>query len=180
MSHFEERGTATATGERCGDCPIATNRRRFLRDTGLAVVAALVASGLRPGVALARVLSEIRPVKSSGDLRTYVIGAQDGVMIDSDNDVIIARSRGKVYAFSQRCPHKGARLVWHEDESRIYCPKHKARFLAGGEHASGRRSRNLDRYALRREGREIVVDTGTVYREDADRAAWDAAVIAAQ
>jgi nitrite reductase/ring-hydroxylating ferredoxin subunit len=180
MSHIEERSVASSIDERCGDCPIATNRRGFLRDTGLAVVAALVASGVRPGIALARIVSEIRPVRAKGDLRSYVIGVTDAVMIDADNDVILARSRGKVYAFSQRCPHKGARLVWHEDESRIYCPKHKARFFPDGEHASGRRSRNLDRYPLRREGREIVVDTGTVYREDADRGAWDAAVIAAQ
>ena len=178
MSQLAETRNASTTDDRCGECPIATNRRRFLRDTGLAVVAALVASGLRPGIALARLVSEIRPVRSRGDLRSYIIGDADAVMIDADNDVILARSRGKVYAFSLRCPHKGARLVWHEDESRIYCPKHKARFSADGEHASGRRSRNLDRYALRREGREFIVDTGTLYREDTDRSAWNAAVVA--
>jgi nitrite reductase/ring-hydroxylating ferredoxin subunit len=178
MSRHEYVSSASEADEPCGECPIATNRRRFLRDTGLAVVAALVASGLRPGLALARAVSEIRPVRSRGDLRSYVIGATDAVMIDTDNDVIVARSRGKVYAFSLRCPHKGARLVWHEEESRIYCPKHKARFFADGEHASGRRSRNLDRYALRREGHEVVVDTGTLYREDAHTAAWHAAAIA--
>ena len=178
MSQLAETRNASTTDDRCGECPIATNRRRFLRDTGLAVVAALVASGLRPGIALAGLVSEIRPVRSKGDLRSYIIGDADAVMIDADNDVILARSRGKVYAFSLRCPHKGARLVWHEDESRIYCPKHKARFSAEGKHASGRRSRNLDRYALRREGREFIVDTGTLYREDTDRSAWNAAAVA--
>lgn len=177
MSQPEELGIASGIDKRCGECPIATNRRRFLRDTGLAVVAALVASGLRPGIAIARLVSEIRPVRVNGDLRTYIIGESDAVMIDADNDVIVARSQGKVYAFSLRCPHKGARLVWHDDESRIYCPKHKARFFGDGEHTSGRRSRNLDRYALRRDGREIVVDTGTLYREDKDASAWQTAVI---
>ena len=165
--------------EPCGECPIATSRRRFLRDTGMAVTAALVASGLRPGVALARAVGEIRPVKSKGPLRSYIIGASDAVMIDADNDVIVTRSRGKIYAFSLKCPHKGKRLVWHADESRIFCPKHKARFFADGQHASGRRTRNLDRYALRQEGREIVVNTGALYREDEDLHAWQSAVIRA-
>lgn len=100
----------------------------------------------------------------------------DAVMVDDENDVIVTRSRGKIYAFSRRCPHKGARLVWHESEDRIFCPKHKARFTADGDHASGRGSRALDRYAIRLEGREIVVDTSAVYREDRDPAAWRAAV----
>jgi nitrite reductase/ring-hydroxylating ferredoxin subunit len=99
-------------------------------------------------------------------------------MIDSDNDVILARSRGKVYAFSLRCPHKGTRLDWHEDESRIFCPKHKARFFADGQHASGRTTRNLDRYAIRREGRGVVVDSNSLYREDIDHSQWQSAVIA--
>lgn len=175
MSSLEER----TSDERCGECPIATNRRRFLRDTGLAVAAALVASGLRPGVALARAVGEIRPVRSKGAFQSYAIGTSDAVMIDADNDVILARSRGKVYAFSLRCPHKGRPLVWHEDESRIFCPKHKARYFADGQHASGRRTRNLDRYALRQEGREVIVNTGALYREDEDAQAWRSAVIRA-
>jgi nitrite reductase/ring-hydroxylating ferredoxin subunit len=178
MPNLEETSSGSASEESCVECPLATNRRRFLRDTGLAVVGALVASGLRPGVALARAVREIRPVRSKGALRGYTISATDGVMIDVDNDVILARSLGKIYAFSLRCPHKGTRLEWHENESRIYCPKHKARFLADGEHASGRRTRNLDRYALRREGREVVVDTDRLFREDTDQSAWQSAQVA--
>jgi nitrite reductase/ring-hydroxylating ferredoxin subunit len=56
--------------------------------------------------------------------------------------------------------------VWHEDEDRIFCPKHKARFMKNGDHASGRSSRNLDRYAVRMQGREVIVDTDRIYRED--------------
>jgi nitrite reductase/ring-hydroxylating ferredoxin subunit len=162
---------------KCGDCPIATNRRRFLRDAGLTVIATLVASGLKPSSALANLIAETRPLRSSGPMRAYSVPVTDAVLIDVDNDVIIARSRGKVYAFSRRCPHKGTRLEWREDESRIFCPKHKARFNAGGAHVSGRHTRNLNRYALRLQGSEIVVDTGTVYRQDLDPQAWASAVI---
>jgi nitrite reductase/ring-hydroxylating ferredoxin subunit len=163
---------------KCGDCPIATDRRRFLRDAGLTVIATLVASGLKPSSALAKLIAETRPVRSSGPMRAYSVPAADAVLIDVDNDVIIARSRKRVYAFSRRCPHKGTRLEWREDESRIFCPKHKARFDTGGAHVSGRHTRNLNRYALRLQGSEIVVDTGTVYRQDMNPQEWTSAVIA--
>jgi nitrite reductase/ring-hydroxylating ferredoxin subunit len=155
-------------------------RRGFLRDVGLTVAAALIASGLEPHAALASLVTRIKPVRSKGALRTYAIPSSDAVMIDVDNDVIIARSKGKVYAFSRRCPHKGAGLVWHESESRIFCPKHKARFDMDGDHVSGRQSRNLDRYAIRLQGSEIVVDTDTVYRGDQNAREWQAAVIPAR
>lgn len=161
----------------CGDCPIATDRRRFLRDAGLTVIATLVASGLNPSSLLAGMIAETRPVRSSGSLRSYSVPATDAVLIDVDNDVIIARSRGRIYAFSRRCPHKGTRLEWREDESRIFCPKHKARFDAAGTHVSGRHTRNLNRYALRVQGREIIVDTETMYRQDLDAKAWASAVV---
>jgi len=173
-----KEGLTVTTDERCGDCPIATNRRRFLRDAAFTAVATLVATGLRPNAALANLVTGIVPVRKAGPLMNYAVPSTDAVMVDDENDVIITRYRGKVYAFSRRCPHKGARLVWHESEDRLFCPKHKARFTAGGDHASGRRSRNLDRYGLRQQGREIVVDTDTVYREDDDPQAWRSAVIA--
>lgn len=161
----------------CGECPIATSRRRFLRDVGMTVAATLVATGLRPHAAFAALVSEVRPSRIAGPFRGYSVPKIDGVMVDSDNDVIITRYRGKVYAFSRRCPHKGARLVWHEDESRIFCPKHKARFMSNGDHASGRRSRSLDRYGLRLQGRELVVDTDALFREDENPQEWASAVI---
>ena len=166
--------------ERCGECPLGTSRRAFLRDAALTVVATLAATGLRPGAALAGLVSEARLIRSAGPLRTYAMPIADAVMVDADNDIIVTRSRAKIYAFSRRCPHKGARLVWHESEDRIFCPKHKARFTTDGDHASGRRSRNLDRFGITLQGREIVVDTNALYREDEDPQAWRAAVVAAR
>ena len=161
----------------CLDCPVAMGRRGFLRDVGLTVAAALIASGLRPHAALASLVTEIKPVRSRGALRTYSVPQADTILVDVDNDVIVARSRGKLYAFSRRCPHKGAALVWHESESRIFCPKHKARFDVEGAHVSGRRSRNLDRYAIRLAGRELIVDTDTLYQEDENLSDWRSAYV---
>ncbi|HEX6574513.1 MAG TPA: Rieske (2Fe-2S) protein [Gemmatimonadaceae bacterium] len=162
----------------CPECPIAMgNRRLFLRDMGLAVAAALMATGLSPSRALAALVAEIRPVNRRGPFVSYAAPKSEAVLVDSDNEVIIARAGRNVYAFSMRCPHKGAKLEWIEAESKIFCPRHKARFSASGDHLSGRRSRNLDRHALQLQGGLIVVDTETVYREDQHVTQWQKALI---
>ena len=65
--------------------------------------------------------------------RTYAIPSADAIQVDVDNDVIIARWQNRVHAFSTKCPHKGAKLRWLEDEEKIFCPKHKARFGRDGD-----------------------------------------------
>ena len=114
----------------------------------------------------------------TGNQRHYDLPRSDGVAVDSDNEVILARWQGHVYAFSLRCTHRGTRLVWHADESRVFCPKHKARFRPDGAHDSGRITRSLDRYGLRLEGGAVVVELDMLYRLDEDPAGWTAAVMA--
>lgn len=163
----------------CGDCPLsAATRRRFLRDVGLAVVATLAGTTVAPGRALAELVSTVSPSRANGGRLSYPLPTTDAISLDEANDVILARWRNRVYAFSLRCPHRGARLEWRANESRIYCPKHKARFAPDGSHASGRRTRHLDRYDVARSGESVVVDLGVVRRVDEDPAAWGAAVIA--
>ena len=161
------------------DCPIAAaSRRKFLRDVG-AMVAAVLAVGAvaSPAAALVNAVADVGPTNAAGPLRTYALPSTDSISIDVANDVILARWQGRVHAFSLECPHRGARLEWREDEQRIFCPKHKARFTAHGKHDSGRGSRDLDRYRLSRQNGSIVVDLASVLRADADPDAWRAAVI---
>jgi len=175
MEH-QTRDTQVAA---CTDCPAArASRRAFLRDVG-AVVATLFAAGAAasPAAALANAVSETRATGVRGMLRTYALPSTDSISVDVDNEVILARWQNHVHAFSLKCPHRGARLEWHESEERIFCPKHKARFLADGSHDSGRPSRDLDRYGLSRQGGSVVVDLGDVLRADTDADAWRAAVI---
>jgi len=174
-----EHQTREAQAAACTDCPAArASRRVFLRDVG-AMVATLFAAGAvtSPTAALASAVSETRASRANGMLRTYALPSTDSIAIDVGNEVILARWQNHVYAFSLKCPHRGARLEWHEDEDRIFCPKHKARFLGDGSHDSGRRSRDLDRYRLSREGGSVHVDLGAVLRADTDMDAWRAAVI---
>jgi nitrite reductase/ring-hydroxylating ferredoxin subunit len=162
----------------CGMCPLVLDRRLFLRDAALAAVATLAALGAVPGSAFAESVQSISPVAVAGGQRAYPLPDADSVAVDSTNDVIIARWQNRVYAFSLRCPHRGARLEWHSNETRIFCPKHKARFRPDGAHDSGRGSRDLDRFAITREGASVSVDLDKILRADGDTAAWKSAVIA--
>ena len=168
------------TGEHpCESCPAVTaGRRAFLRDVALAVAGALALSGASSVAALADSVVETAPSRRRGTERTYALPATDGVSVDADNDVILARWQNRVYAFSIRCPHRGTRLEWRPEERRLFCPKHKARFTLDGSHDSGRQSRDLDRYDIARRGASLVVDLGALRRADSEPDAWTAAMIA--
>ena len=166
------------TPSACNGCPHATDRRAFLWHLAIAVAGSLAATGLGSNTALAAGARYIAPLAGSGSQRRYDLPRTDGVAVDSANEVILARWQGQVYAFSLRCTHRGTRLVWHADESRVFCPKHKARFRPDGAHDSGRNTRSLDRYGLRLEGGAVVVELDVLYRIDEDPSGWTAATIA--
>lgn len=165
----------------CAECPIGSSRRAFLRDIGLAVGAVLAAGAIGPTLALAESVSEIAPSRSgarAGRTRTYAVPAVNSISVDAGNDVILARWDTRVYAFSLRCPHRGTRLEWLDDERRVYCPKHKARFRPDGSHESGRRTRDLDRYSISRQGQSsIAVDLSALHRANEEPEAWESAVV---
>ena len=173
---------SAAAAQSCDACPLLTDRRSFLRDMAVAVAGTLAVITLSPNAAFAdtRFADGVRamtPLGAAGALRRYEVPRVGGVSIDGDNDVILARWHQRVYAFSLLCPHRGTKLVWHADESRVFCPKHRARFGPDGAHDSGRQTRSLDRYDLRLEGTTIVVDLGALHQEDEDPAGWRAAVV---
>lgn len=165
----------------CESCPAAmAGRRKFLRDVGLAVAGALALSAGRSFAAFAESVGEVRPSGSRGTERTYAMPGTDGVFVDADNDLALARWQNRIYAFSLRCPHRGTKLEWRPNESRLFCPKHKAKFTPNGAHDSGRQSRDLDRYDIVRQGSSLVVDLGALRRADQDLDAWQRAMIAVQ
>ena len=167
------------SGKDCHECAVATaSRRAFLREVGAAAIAALTLTAIAtPAAALAESVSELLPTGAAGRRRIYDIPKGDSIAVDEANDVIVARWQDRVYAFSLKCPHRGSRLEWRGDEQRIYCPKHKARFQQDGLHASGRVSRDLDRYAVTRDGATLVVDLDVVLRSDRDAVTWRGAVV---
>jgi nitrite reductase/ring-hydroxylating ferredoxin subunit len=153
--------------ERCVGCRGGLERREFLRD-----IVGLVAgfTGILP-VGFASALSVL------GEEVTYAIPGGDGVTIDKDREVILTRHEQSVYAFALSCPHQKTPLRWQEAVHRFQCPKHKSAFQPDGVFIEGRATRNMDRHAIRREGDNVVVDLGTLFREDENRDAWLAAVV---
>jgi Rieske Fe-S protein len=118
-----------------------------------------------------------RALRASGGEAVFPIPAQDSAMVDRDQAVMIVRDQGKVYAFVLWCPHQHTALRWQEQEHRFQCPKHKSTFEPNGSFVSGRATRDLDRYPLRREGETVVVDLATTLQQDKDAERWRQAVV---
>lgn len=160
----------------CGDCLPA--RRAFL------LSAAAAAAGLL-GLAVAPSFARAMPVAWTRDghwpadpqERRYAIPAGDSVSIDEESSLILARSAGAVYAFSLACPHKRTALGWQPRNGRFECPKHKSKFQPDGVFMSGKATRHMDRYAIRRDGAHVVVDLAKLFRADRDAAAWSSAMV---
>lgn len=156
-------------------CDSLSGRRDFLRN-GLMAVAALTALGVSADRLHA--LERLEALGTAdGDLLRYPLPTADGATIDAENEVIVARFEGRVHAFKLECPHRGNEVEWQGDRGRFYCPKHKSTFRPEGSLIGGKAERGLDRYAVRREGEEIVVDTSVVIRSDRDADAWSAAAV---
>jgi nitrite reductase/ring-hydroxylating ferredoxin subunit len=157
-------------------CPRSLDRRAFMRDAALAAAAVLSGLGAASEL-LAGELHAVTGLRSTAATRSYAIPAADGAAVDPENEVLLVRWAGRVYAFSLACPHRGTRLEWHAAERRVFCPKHEARFRPDGAHDSGRRTRALDRYDLRRQGDHLIVRLDVRRRVDQDPAGWEAAAV---
>lgn len=104
--------------------------------------------------------------------------AADGVQIDKENEVILARVGKQVYAFALACPHQNTALRWEAENNRFQCPKHKSRYRPDGTFIEGRATRGLDRYSVRLSNNMIVVYVDVLYQEDKEKSAWSGAVVA--
>ena len=92
---------------------------------------------------------------------------------------MITRWQGKVFVYGLACPHQNTALRWYDKDAQFECPKHHSRFTPDGVYIkdSGRATRGLDRYAVRRDGNNVVANLDTLYQEDEDEAAWKAAFL---
>ena len=161
------------------DCVVPTSRRHFLRACFLTVAGALVAVGRPRSAAFALPLEIVDADKSAGNTRSYAIPAGDGAVVDKGNEVIIVRWQDAVFAFALSCPHQNTALRWDDRDRGFQCPKHHSRFQMNGDYieGSGRSTRNMDRFAIARDGVGVSVDLDKLYQEDTDSAEWAAAVV---
>jgi nitrite reductase/ring-hydroxylating ferredoxin subunit len=163
-----------SNGAECAGCTLgdALARREFLRES----VARALAFALPLGALQRMPMHFVRGLGARAD-KAYPLPVSDGVAIDKDESVIIARFGNRVWAFSLACPHQSTAIRWDAGASRFQCPKHKSRYRTDGTFIEGRATRGLDRFALRRDGGTILVNLDALYREDKEGAQWAAAFI---
>jgi nitrite reductase/ring-hydroxylating ferredoxin subunit len=156
-------------------CTGCTGRRDFLREAAGIAAALLVGLGARPTQARALTVAPASPRAVRDGEASYTLPAVDGALIDRPRELILVRWQGKAYAFSLSCPHQHTMLRWQEADARFQCPKHHSRYQPDGSFVSGRATRGMDRYPLRLDGGEAVVDLTRRIRQDEDAAGWRAA-----
>jgi nitrite reductase/ring-hydroxylating ferredoxin subunit len=179
MSARNNTGAAKAVDTTdCTDCPL-NSRRDFLGSSLSAIVAAMASLGIARSAYAETVVRHLRALSAIGAMHSYAIPEADGVHIDHDNDVILVRWEHAVYAFNLSCPHQNTALRWNEADHRFQCPKHKSKYRPNGEFIEGRATRGMDRLAIRRDGANVVVDLDRMFKQDADPAGWNAAVVSA-
>lgn len=162
---------------RCAACTAADGRRDFLKRTAALVSGALagMAGAGSPSEAVAVTLGG--PLGASGADLTYPVPAADGATVDRDNGVIIVRSQGKVFAFNLSCPHENAAVRWKPAVNRFECSRHDSRYDPAGVYTSGRATRNMDRFTVKRSGDTVVVDVSRLIQSDTQKAQWEAAAV---
>jgi nitrite reductase/ring-hydroxylating ferredoxin subunit len=112
---------------------------------------------------------------AEGAERRYPVPPGDSVNIDRGASLILVRKGALVYAFSLACPHEQAAVKWVENAKQFQCTKHDSHYDPVGVHTSGRATRNLDRFPVRRDGKDVVVDVSKVWRSDLNPSEWNAA-----
>lgn len=163
----------------CDSCPLgdALERREFLREAVARALVAVAAVGVFSGRASALPVMFARGVGARAD-KSYPLPSADGVVIDKDESVIVARFENRAYAFSLACPHQNTAIRWEGSAGRFQCPKHKSRYRPDGVFIEGRATRGLDRFAVRPGGDDLLmVNLDALYREDKNPVEWVSAYL---
>ncbi|MDQ2890001.1 MAG: Rieske (2Fe-2S) protein [Gemmatimonadota bacterium] len=182
MNPNVKKGDRLHAEDGCNECAIMEGRRSFLRNAALAAVLASI--GVFSGSArTARGMSTVLTTGRRNDPAnpqsvSYPLPATDGAQIDHGNDVILVRWQNEIYAFNLSCPHQNTALRWDDADHRFQCPKHHSKYQPDGEFISGRATRNMDRFTIRRDaGNNIVVNVDAMFQSDKDPDAWAAATL---
>ena len=166
---------------RTDDCAACTlhDRREFVTR---ALAALAVVGSLLPGTLTAGDLPPatwLAARRGADGTARYPLPAADGATIDSENEIILVRNGGRVYAFALSCPHQRAMLKVKGGDTAFLCPKHKSEYRIDGAYIRGRATRSMDRHGIRREGAEVVVDLDSKIESDDDPTGWSAAFVTA-
>jgi len=109
--------------------------------------------------------------------KRFPLPAADSVNIDRGSQTILVRYQNNIFAFALACPHEHAAVKWLPKDHRFQCTKHDSQYQPNGTYTAGRATRNLDRFAVRREDAMIVVDLTHWFESDKDPSGWASAVV---
>jgi Rieske Fe-S protein len=109
--------------------------------------------------------------------KRFQIPAGDSVNIDRQSQTILVRFQNSLFAFALACPHEHAAVKWLPKDHRFQCSKHDSQYQPNGTYTAGRATRNLDRFAIRREDASIVVDLQHWFESDKNPSGWASAVV---
>jgi nitrite reductase/ring-hydroxylating ferredoxin subunit len=152
------------------------SRRAFLDATSGCAVALIAAMGLNTRDVRALPIVETIGSERAGNEWRSLIPASDSVNIDRSAQVILALVQGHVFVFNLACPHQNAAVKWLPADDRFQCTKHNSKYMSDGAYMSGRATRNLDRFAVRRDGNFVVADLDRLIQSDKDAAGWAATI----
>jgi Rieske Fe-S protein len=153
---------------------VEPSRREFIR-TGGCFALAIAALGL-PSSLAGLPVAETTGTGNTNEKR-YAVPTGDSVNIDRQAQVILIRFQNIVYAFALACPHEHAAVKWLPKDKRFQCSKHDSQYQPNGTYTAGRATRNLDRFAVRKEDTSIVVDLHRWFESDKDPVGWASAVV---
>lgn len=159
----------------CDGCD-RTGRRAFFGQLTGAALSALALNDLGAASAWALPVAEQAGKVVAPNQLSFPVPGADGTTIDRDNQVILVRFQGKVYAFALACPHENTALRWRAQDNRFQCPRHESKYQPDGTFVEGRATRNMDRFAIKRQGAEVIVDLTQLFHSDQQQAQWAAAV----
>lgn len=165
------------TDDPCALSSASCDRREFLSRTVGAVAAALVLAGWTGVGKAALPVRTLTGRLTNGAELALPLPTADGVTIDHDHSLILVRTDGQIMAFALSCPHQRTALKWNDDQHRFQCPRHKSQYQPDGTFISGRATRAMDRYPLRRDGGEVVVSTDQLIKQDQDPTGWSRATL---
>jgi len=151
-------------------------RRDFIRAGGCLMLT-FAALGLPSSLAGLPVAVTTGTGTANNNEKRYTLPTADSVNIDHQAQVILIRFQNNIYAFALACPHEHAAVKWLAKDKRFQCSKHDSQYQPNGTYTAGRATRNLDRFAIRREETSIVVDLHRWFESDKDPAGWASAIV---
>jgi nitrite reductase/ring-hydroxylating ferredoxin subunit len=181
MDMNEKQNSSSYPSELSSDaCPCLktlSTRRDFLSLGRCCITTALALYGFHVDAVHALAVTGTQTPEGQGSMVDYPLPTADGISIDRENQVILVRSEMRIFAFALACPHENTALRWREKDRRFQCPRHESKYRPDGVFLSGRATRNMDRFAIRRDGQKAMVSLAQLFRADNQKTEWESAVI---